>query len=141
MRGRGGTCASRLIAITYIPPSIWCNNNWGSLLQPAPLSIALLGSIMVLASSTDDFGAFGYSYTSIHELTSPQPSLWSLSPERLARNSNLNMLGTLTHSRLACNKWLACFMSQWSVLLTLVQVSEGYMTWATVEVGVFHIPT
>ncbi|KIO28092.1 hypothetical protein M407DRAFT_6970 [Tulasnella calospora MUT 4182] len=35
--------------------TMWCNTNWGDLLQPAPLSIALLGSILVIASSTDDF--------------------------------------------------------------------------------------
>ncbi|KAI0804724.1 hypothetical protein BC629DRAFT_1590958 [Irpex lacteus] len=35
--------------------TMWCNTNWGDLLQPAPLSIALLGSIMVISASTDDF--------------------------------------------------------------------------------------
>ncbi|KAI0701085.1 hypothetical protein BC835DRAFT_1442546 [Cytidiella melzeri] len=35
--------------------TMWCNTNWGDLLQPAPLSIALLGSLLVIASSTDDF--------------------------------------------------------------------------------------
>ncbi|EMD39269.1 hypothetical protein CERSUDRAFT_122690 [Gelatoporia subvermispora B] len=35
--------------------TMWCNTNWGDLLQPAPLSIALLGSIFIIASSTDDF--------------------------------------------------------------------------------------
>ncbi|KAI0701082.1 hypothetical protein BC835DRAFT_1265443, partial [Cytidiella melzeri] len=35
--------------------TMWCNTNWGDLLQPAPLSIALLGSVLVIASSTDDF--------------------------------------------------------------------------------------
>lgn len=35
--------------------SMWCNTNWGDLLQPAPLSIALLGSLMVISSSTSDF--------------------------------------------------------------------------------------
>ncbi|KAF8548700.1 hypothetical protein OG21DRAFT_1516026 [Imleria badia] len=34
---------------------MWCNTNWGDLLQPAPLSIALLGSLMVISSSTSDF--------------------------------------------------------------------------------------
>ncbi|KAJ7234063.1 hypothetical protein C8J57DRAFT_1380995 [Mycena rebaudengoi] len=33
----------------------WCSTNWGVLLQPAPLSISLLGSILIIASSTDDF--------------------------------------------------------------------------------------
>ncbi|KAF8131746.1 hypothetical protein K438DRAFT_1998837 [Mycena galopus ATCC 62051] len=33
----------------------WFSTNWGDLLQPAPLSIALLGSILILASSVDDF--------------------------------------------------------------------------------------
>ncbi|KAF8175917.1 hypothetical protein K438DRAFT_1979424 [Mycena galopus ATCC 62051] len=33
----------------------WCSTNWGDLLQPAPLSIALLGSILIIASSVDDF--------------------------------------------------------------------------------------
>ncbi|KAJ7359546.1 hypothetical protein DFH08DRAFT_412450 [Mycena albidolilacea] len=33
----------------------WCSTNWGDLLQPAPLSIALLGSILLIASSADDF--------------------------------------------------------------------------------------
>ncbi|KAJ7203357.1 hypothetical protein GGX14DRAFT_369697 [Mycena pura] len=33
----------------------WCSTNWGDLLQPAPLSISLLGSILIIASSTDDF--------------------------------------------------------------------------------------
>ncbi|CCM02017.1 uncharacterized protein FIBRA_04093 [Fibroporia radiculosa] len=33
----------------------WCNTNWGTLLQPAPLSVALLGSILIMASSTQDF--------------------------------------------------------------------------------------
>ncbi|KAL0572737.1 hypothetical protein V5O48_009237 [Marasmius crinis-equi] len=35
--------------------TMWCSTNWGELLQPAPLSIALLGSIIVIAASTDDF--------------------------------------------------------------------------------------
>ncbi|KAF7339192.1 hypothetical protein MVEN_01996500 [Mycena venus] len=34
---------------------MWCSTNWGDLLQPAPLSIALLGSILIIASSTQDF--------------------------------------------------------------------------------------
>jgi hypothetical protein len=34
---------------------MWCDANFGELLQPASLSIALLGGVMVLASSTDDF--------------------------------------------------------------------------------------
>lgn len=95
---------------------------------------------MVLASSTDDFGAFVYSYAPIHELTTPQPSPWSPSPEWLARKLNSNMQNILTHSRLVYNKWSARFISCWSVLLTFVQVSEGYMTWATVEVGVSTFP-
>ncbi|KAF8215430.1 hypothetical protein K438DRAFT_1801232, partial [Mycena galopus ATCC 62051] len=33
----------------------WCSTNWGDLLQPAPLSISLLGSILIIASSTNDF--------------------------------------------------------------------------------------
>ncbi|KAJ7105043.1 hypothetical protein C8R44DRAFT_807567 [Mycena epipterygia] len=33
----------------------WCSTSWGDLLQPAPLSISLLGSILIIASSTDDF--------------------------------------------------------------------------------------
>ncbi|THH18816.1 hypothetical protein EW146_g2223 [Bondarzewia mesenterica] len=33
----------------------WCSSNWAELLQPAPLSIALLGSILCTASGTDDF--------------------------------------------------------------------------------------
>ncbi|KAI0086014.1 hypothetical protein BDY19DRAFT_895518 [Irpex rosettiformis] len=40
--------------------TMWCNTNWGDLLQPAPLSIALLGSIMVIAASTDDFCSYGF---------------------------------------------------------------------------------
>ncbi len=39
----------------FLDCSMWCNANWGDLLQPAPLSIALLGSIMVISASTDDF--------------------------------------------------------------------------------------
>ncbi|KAK7444518.1 hypothetical protein VKT23_015196 [Stygiomarasmius scandens] len=35
--------------------TMWCSTNWGDLLQPAPLSIALLGSIMIISASTDDF--------------------------------------------------------------------------------------
>jgi hypothetical protein len=35
--------------------TMWCSSNWGELLQPAPLSIALLGSVMIIASSTKDF--------------------------------------------------------------------------------------
>jgi hypothetical protein len=34
---------------------MWCSTNWGDLLQPAPLAIALLGGVMLIASSTDDF--------------------------------------------------------------------------------------
>jgi hypothetical protein len=34
---------------------MWCDTNWGDLLQPAPLSIALLGSVCVIATSTNDF--------------------------------------------------------------------------------------
>ncbi|KAF7339191.1 hypothetical protein MVEN_01996400 [Mycena venus] len=33
----------------------WCSTNWGDLLQPAPLSISLLGSILLISSSTSDF--------------------------------------------------------------------------------------
>jgi hypothetical protein len=35
--------------------SQWCTTNWGELLQPAPLSLSLLGSILIVASSTNDF--------------------------------------------------------------------------------------
>jgi len=119
---------------------MWCNTNWGDLLQPAPLSIALLGSIMVLASSTEDFGEFAYSRVPIHKLTGPQPSTWSPSPGRRLRRSNSNMLNILIHSRLACSKWSVCFIFRAMLLYTLVQVSEGYMTWATVEVGVSASP-
>ncbi|KAJ7835232.1 hypothetical protein B0H14DRAFT_2590376 [Mycena olivaceomarginata] len=35
--------------------TLWCSTNWGALLQPAPLSISLLGAILILASSTADF--------------------------------------------------------------------------------------
>jgi hypothetical protein len=35
--------------------STWTRMNFADLLQPAPLSIALLGSLCVLASSTQDF--------------------------------------------------------------------------------------
>ncbi|KAG8922771.1 hypothetical protein FRC01_013622 [Tulasnella sp. 417] len=35
--------------------TMWCNTNWGDLVQPAPLGLALLGSILVIASSTNDF--------------------------------------------------------------------------------------
>ncbi|KAI0339038.1 hypothetical protein BDW22DRAFT_1361941 [Trametopsis cervina] len=47
---------------------MWCNTNWGDLLQPAPLSIALLGSIMIIASSTDDF--------SLINADAPVPYVW-----------------------------------------------------------------
>ncbi|KAJ7144362.1 hypothetical protein C8R44DRAFT_725306 [Mycena epipterygia] len=33
----------------------WCSTNWVDLLQPAPLSLSLLGAILIIASSTDDF--------------------------------------------------------------------------------------
>ncbi|KAF8145208.1 hypothetical protein K438DRAFT_2028860 [Mycena galopus ATCC 62051] len=33
----------------------WCSTNWGVLLQPAPLSISVLGALLIVASSTDDF--------------------------------------------------------------------------------------
>jgi hypothetical protein len=39
---------------------MWCTHNWGELLQPAPLSIALLGSIMVLSASTEDFCSLSF---------------------------------------------------------------------------------
>ncbi|KAK7054727.1 hypothetical protein VNI00_003190 [Paramarasmius palmivorus] len=35
--------------------TMWCSTNWGDLLQPAPLSIALLGSVIVIAAASDDF--------------------------------------------------------------------------------------
>ncbi|KAG8933166.1 hypothetical protein FRC01_010665 [Tulasnella sp. 417] len=35
--------------------TMWCNTNWGDLVQPAPLGLALLGSILLIASSTNDF--------------------------------------------------------------------------------------
>lgn len=35
--------------------TMWCNSNWGELLQPAPLTVSLLGSIIILAASTTDF--------------------------------------------------------------------------------------
>jgi hypothetical protein len=34
---------------------MWNGTNWGDLLQPAPLALALLGTIMTVASSLDDF--------------------------------------------------------------------------------------
>ncbi|KAJ7342409.1 hypothetical protein DFH08DRAFT_963166 [Mycena albidolilacea] len=33
----------------------WRSTHWGEILQPAPLSISLLGSILIISSSTDDF--------------------------------------------------------------------------------------
>ncbi|KAI0683167.1 hypothetical protein BC835DRAFT_1473001 [Cytidiella melzeri] len=54
--------------------SMWCNTNWGDLLQPAPLSIALLGSILVISSSTDDFCL----YTSLLScIMQSDSSLWT----------------------------------------------------------------
>lgn len=35
--------------------SQWCTTNWGELLQPGPLSLSLLDSILIVASSTNDF--------------------------------------------------------------------------------------
>ncbi|ETW76330.1 hypothetical protein HETIRDRAFT_436435, partial [Heterobasidion irregulare TC 32-1] len=35
--------------------TMWCSSNWAELLQPAPLSISLLGSVLCIASGTDDF--------------------------------------------------------------------------------------
>ncbi|KAH9168354.1 hypothetical protein EDB89DRAFT_1992049 [Lactarius sanguifluus] len=35
--------------------TMWCSSNWAELLQPAPLSIALLGSVLCIASGTNDF--------------------------------------------------------------------------------------
>lgn len=35
--------------------TMWCSSNWAELLQPAPLSIALLGSVLCIASGANDF--------------------------------------------------------------------------------------
>ncbi|KAI0259446.1 hypothetical protein BC834DRAFT_630515 [Gloeopeniophorella convolvens] len=35
--------------------TMWCSSNWAELLQPAPLSIALLGSVLCIASGISDF--------------------------------------------------------------------------------------
>ncbi|KAK7054715.1 hypothetical protein VNI00_003178 [Paramarasmius palmivorus] len=48
--------------------TMWCSTNWGDLLQPAPLSIALLGSIMIISASTDDF--------SLVNADDPVPYVW-----------------------------------------------------------------
>ncbi|KAJ7261591.1 hypothetical protein C8J57DRAFT_1634668 [Mycena rebaudengoi] len=54
--------------------AFWCANNWGQLLQPAPLSISVLGSIIIVASSTTDFslenktpGAPTYTWTYVKD--------------------------------------------------------------------------
>ncbi len=38
--------------------TMWCSSNWAELLQPAPLSIALLGSVLCIASGTNDFSMY-----------------------------------------------------------------------------------
>jgi hypothetical protein len=38
--------------------TMWCSSNWAELLQPAPLSIALLGSVLCIASGTNDFSVY-----------------------------------------------------------------------------------
>ncbi|KIJ62951.1 hypothetical protein HYDPIDRAFT_41638 [Hydnomerulius pinastri MD-312] len=54
--------------------TMWCNANWGDLLQPAPLSIALLGSLMVIASSTDDFSLLSAENTNVKLLYTKYPT-------------------------------------------------------------------
>ncbi len=38
--------------------TMWYSTNWIEILQPAPLSIALLGSVLCIASGTNDFSVF-----------------------------------------------------------------------------------
>ncbi|KIM27846.1 hypothetical protein M408DRAFT_329779 [Serendipita vermifera MAFF 305830] len=33
----------------------WCQSNWGELLQPAPMSLSILGTLMLLVQGIDDF--------------------------------------------------------------------------------------
>ncbi|EIN05300.1 hypothetical protein PUNSTDRAFT_137982 [Punctularia strigosozonata HHB-11173 SS5] len=62
--------------------NMWCNTNWGDLLQPAPLSISLLGSVMIIASSTDDFSLISDSGDStVPSNTTTQPASTSAQPQ------------------------------------------------------------
>jgi hypothetical protein len=42
--------------------TMWCSSNWAELLQPAPLSIALLGSVLCIASGTNDFSEYLHAF-------------------------------------------------------------------------------
>jgi len=42
--------------------TMWCSSNWAELLQPTPLSIALLGAILCTASSVQDFSEVSTEY-------------------------------------------------------------------------------
>ena len=48
--------------------TMWCSSNWAELLQPAPLSIALLGSVLCIASGTDDFSAYPHACRAFWEV-------------------------------------------------------------------------
>ena len=42
--------------------TMWSSSNWAELLQPAPLSIALLGSVLCIASGTNDFSVYLHTF-------------------------------------------------------------------------------
>jgi len=64
--------------------TMWYSTNWIEILQPAPLSIALLGSVLCIASGTNDFSVF-YKHPEGPVLTIFSPGLLTQPPERLPK--------------------------------------------------------
>ncbi len=88
--------------------SMWCSSNWAELLQPAPLSIALLGSVLCIASSTNDFSVYYYS-THPEEptalITFLAAQVFSLNRRMARPRSSGSMSSVRTHSnRVSCRQ-------------------------------------
>lgn len=104
---------------------MWCNTNWGQLLQPAPLSIALLGSVLIIAASTEDFcKTFFHDFTS-SSLTGRISSCHRTRPHRHQSRFHLavclipRQLQDLPHANVsfsaASPRWHTDFLSGWAM--------------------------
>ena len=82
--------------------TMWCSSNWAELLQPAPLSIALLGSVLCIASGTNDFSVYrAVTGDLVQALTMFGAQVSLLNHRKAYLSSSGSMSSTQTHSKRA----------------------------------------
>jgi hypothetical protein len=86
--------------------TMWCSSNWAELLQPAPLSIALLGSVLCIASGTNDFSVYLHARGAVtgnlvQALTILGAQVFSPNRRKAYQSFSGSMSSTRTHSKRA----------------------------------------